>query len=105
MTDSHYFSITLRVVLNFSHIRGEGDTLLEAIEEAISIGRETGASVQISHFKAARKSNWEKSTKALELIGQARSTGLDVTADLYPFIKLSFSIKYTEYALRRPKTL
>ena len=50
LTDSHYFSITLRVVLNFSHIRGEVDTLLEAIEEAIRIGRETGAAVQISHF-------------------------------------------------------
>jgi len=69
----------------FSHIRGEGDTLLEAIEEAIRIGRETGASVQISHFKAARQSNWEKSQKALELIGQAQSTGLDITADLYPY--------------------
>jgi len=69
----------------FSHIRGEGDTLLEAIEEAIRIGRETGASVQISHFKAARKSNWEKSQKALELISRAQAEGLDVTTDLYPY--------------------
>lgn len=69
----------------FSHIRGEGDTLLQAIEEAIRIGRETGASVQISHFKAARQGNWEKSQKALELISRARSTGLDITADLYPY--------------------
>ena len=69
----------------FSHIRGEGDTLLEAIAEAIRIGRETGASVQISHFKAARQSNWDKSQKALELISQAQSKGLDVTADLYPY--------------------
>ncbi len=69
----------------FSHIRGEGDTLLEAIEEAIRIGRETGAAVQISHFKAARQSNWDKSQQALELISRARSTGLDITADLYPY--------------------
>ena len=69
----------------FSHIRGEGDTLLEAIEEAIRIGRETGASVQISHFKAARQSNWAKSPQALELIRRAQSTGLDITADLYPY--------------------
>ena len=69
----------------FSHIRGEGDTLLEAIEEAIRIGRETGASVQISHFKAARQSNWDKSQKALDLISQARSAGLEITADLYPY--------------------
>jgi N-acyl-D-amino-acid deacylase len=69
----------------FSHIRGEGDTLLEAIGEAIRIGRETGASVQISHFKAARQRNWDKSQQALELISRAQSTGLDITADLYPY--------------------
>jgi N-acyl-D-amino-acid deacylase len=69
----------------FSHIRGEGDTLLEAIAEAINIGRETGASVQISHFKAAPKDNWEKSAQGLQLIEQARAEGLDVTADLYPY--------------------
>jgi N-acyl-D-amino-acid deacylase len=69
----------------FSHIRGEGDTLLEAVTEAIHIGRETGASVQISHFKAARQSNWAKSPQALELIRLAQTQGLDITADLYPY--------------------
>jgi N-acyl-D-amino-acid deacylase len=69
----------------FSHIRGEGDTLLEAVAEAIRIGRETGAAVQISHFKAARQSNWAKSPQALELIRRAQSQGLDITADLYPY--------------------
>ncbi len=69
----------------FSHIRGESDTLLEAIEEAIDIGRVGGASVQISHFKAAPKHNWEKSALGLQLIEQARAEGLDVTADLYPY--------------------
>lgn len=69
----------------FSHIRGEGDTLLEAVAEAIRIGRESGAAVQISHFKAARQSNWGKSPQALELIRQAQAEGLDITADLYPY--------------------
>jgi N-acyl-D-amino-acid deacylase len=69
----------------FSHIRGEGDTLLEAVAEAIGIGRETGASVQISHFKAARRDNWPKSPEALELIRRAQAEGLDITADLYPY--------------------
>jgi N-acyl-D-amino-acid deacylase len=69
----------------FSHIRGEGDTLLEAVEEAIRIGREAGAAVQISHFKAARQSNWAKSPQALELIRRAQSQSLDITADLYPY--------------------
>ena len=70
----------------FSHIRGEGETLLEAIAEAIRIGRETGAAVQISHFKAAGPDNWYKAAQALELIDQARAEGLDVTADMYPYL-------------------
>lgn len=69
----------------FSHIRGEGETLLEAIAEAIHIGRETGAAVQISHLKAARRDNWDKAEQALELIDRARAEGLDVTADMYPY--------------------
>ncbi len=69
----------------FSHIRDEGDGLLEAVAEAIRIGRETGAAVQISHFKAAARHNWEKSAQALELIQQARQEGLDVTVDMYPY--------------------
>jgi N-acyl-D-amino-acid deacylase len=70
----------------FSHIRGEGDTLLEAIAEAIRIGRETGAAVQISHYKAAGRENWDKAQRGLELIDQAREEGLDVTADMYPYL-------------------
>ena len=60
--------------------------LLEAVAEAIRIGRETGAAVQISHFKAAGSENWHKSALALELIDQARDEGLDVTADMYPYL-------------------
>jgi len=70
----------------FSHIRGEGETLFEAISEAIRIGRETDTAVQISHFKASGKSNWDKSAKALELIDNAHADGLDVSMDMYPYI-------------------
>ena len=49
----------------FSHIRGEAETLLEAVAEAIRIGRETGAAVQVSHFKAADRQNWDKSARLL----------------------------------------
>jgi len=73
----------------FSHIRGEGETLLEAISEAIRIGRETGAAVQISHFKATGHDNWPKSAQALELIDRARDKGLDITADIYPYLASS----------------
>jgi len=76
----------------FSHIRGEGDRLLEAVGEAIRIGRETGASVQISHFKAAQKANWDKSEKALDMIRQAQAEGLEVTVDMYPYLAGSTSL-------------
>ena len=76
----------------YSHIRGEGATLLQAVAEAIHIGRETGAAVQISHFKAAGRDNWHKAAQALDLIDQARAEGLDVTADVYPYLAGSTSL-------------
>lgn len=70
----------------FSHIRGEAAQLLEAVREAIRIGRETGASVEIGHFKAAGRENWPKAAQALELIERARGEGVDVTTDMYPYL-------------------
>ena len=70
----------------FSHIRGEADTLLTAISEAIQIGRESGAAVQISHFKVAGRKNWDTVERALALIDEARAEGLNVTTDLYPYL-------------------
>ena len=71
--------------LYFSHARGEAGTVIEAYTEAIEIGRQAGAGVQISHFKATGRENWDKAAPALELIDNARSEGLDVTADMYPY--------------------
>jgi N-acyl-D-amino-acid deacylase len=68
-----------------SHIRGEGDTLLPAIAEAIEVGRRARLPVQISHLKAAGPANWPKMSQAIELIEAARADGLDVTADMYPY--------------------
>jgi N-acyl-D-amino-acid deacylase len=79
----------------FSHIRGEAHTLLDAVTEAIRIGRETTAPVQISHFKAVGRDNWDQSVAALELIGQARTEGLDATADLYPYLASSTGLSAT----------
>ena len=76
----------------FSHIRGEGHTLLEAVAEAIRIGRETGAAVEIGHFKAAGEINWPKAVQALVLIDSARAEGLDVTMDMYPYLAGSSSL-------------
>jgi N-acyl-D-amino-acid deacylase len=81
--------------LYFSHIRGEGNTLLDSVAEAIRIGREAGAPVQISHFKAVGEPNWPKSAAALDLIDQARAEGVDVTADLYPYLASSTGLSAT----------
>lgn len=75
--------------LYFSHIRGEGETLLEAVEEAIRIGREAGVPVQIAHFKATGESNWGKTVDSLRLVAEGRAKGVDVTFDQYPYIASS----------------
>ncbi len=69
-----------------SHIRSEADHLLEAIDEAIEIGREGGVPVEIYHLKAAGRRNWEKAAAAIARINAARSQGLDVGADMYPYV-------------------
>jgi len=72
--------------LYFSHVRGEAETVIEAVTEAIEIGRQAGVPVQISHFKAGPRNNWDKAPLALELMDRARAQGLDVTADMYPYL-------------------
>lgn len=72
-----------------SHMRSEGDRLLEAITEAIRIGEEAGIPVQISHLKTGGERNWHKLDEAFELIERARDRGVDVTADRYPYIASS----------------
>ncbi|NMB24460.1 MAG: D-aminoacylase [Firmicutes bacterium] len=78
-----------KVVANFhglyaSHIRGEAYTLLQAVTEALAIGNSSGVKVEISHHKAAGKSNWGKVRDSLALI-EAAAMGQDVTYDLYPY--------------------
>ena len=68
-----------------THLRSEADQLLEAIDEAIRIGREGGVPVEIYHLKAAGERNWPKAIEAIEAIDAARAEGLDVGADMYPY--------------------
>jgi dihydroorotase/N-acyl-D-amino-acid deacylase len=68
-----------------SHIRSEGDGLLEATAELIEVVRQSGAAGEISHLKCYGRDNWGKADQALDLIEAARSEGLDVTADQYPY--------------------
>jgi N-acyl-D-amino-acid deacylase len=76
----------------FTHIRGEGETLLTAIEEAIEIGRRAGLPVQIAHLKAAGQAHWPLLDRTLALIDQARQEGIDVCADRYPYIASSTTL-------------
>jgi N-acyl-D-amino-acid deacylase len=66
-----------------THMRNEGDFLLEAIDEAIRIGREGGVPVEIYHLKAAGNANWPKIPAAIAKIDSARAAGQDVQADMY----------------------
>ncbi|MCP4045884.1 MAG: D-aminoacylase, partial [Gammaproteobacteria bacterium] len=68
-----------------SHIRNEFELLIEAIEEAITIGREAGIRVQVSHLKVADNSMWGDSTKILNLLETARADGVDIAVDQYPY--------------------
>jgi len=68
-----------------SHIRNEGDYLLESIDELIEISREAGISAEIYHLKASGQSNWSKLDLAIEKIQQARNDGLPITADIYTY--------------------
>jgi N-acyl-D-amino-acid deacylase len=68
-----------------SHVRSEDRWFWEAIEEIIEIGRETEMPVQISHIKLAMQSTQNKAGKLIEILDAARASGVDVTADIYPY--------------------
>jgi N-acyl-D-aspartate/D-glutamate deacylase len=64
-------------------MRNEGDQLLEAIDEALRIGRAAGAPVHIFHLKTAGRANWGKMDLAITRIQAARAAGQEVAADIY----------------------
>jgi N-acyl-D-amino-acid deacylase len=68
-----------------SHVRGEGAHLLSAIEELITISRETGIRAEIYHLKASGKENWPLFDRAIARVEQARVEGLAITADVYTY--------------------
>ena len=68
-----------------SHIRSEGDELVEAVEEALEIGWRSGCAVQLSHHKASRRRNWGKVHDTLARVDRARDRGLDAVVDQYPY--------------------
>src|SRR4030043_1972292 len=75
-----------------SHIRGEGATLMEALDEAIGIGKKGGVRGEVSHLKAMGKDNWGRGKEALLKLEKARQSGGDIAADQYPYEATSTSL-------------
>src|SRR5260370_6794694 len=70
-----------------THMRNESSKVLEAIGESLEIGRRANIPVHIYHLKAAGEENWPLMQRAIDMIGKARADGMDVTADIYPYIR------------------
>lgn len=68
-----------------SHIRNETDGVEGAVREALTVGRESGAAVHLSHHKAAGSDNWGRVERTLKMVDEARARGQDVTLDVYPY--------------------
>ena len=68
-----------------SHLRSEGNRLLEAVDELITIASEAGARAEIYHLKAAGRSNWDKLDDVIARVEAARARGVEVTADIYTY--------------------
>ena len=68
-----------------SHMRSEGNRLLEAVDELVTIAREAGIGAEIYHLKAAGRDNWDKFPQVFAAIEAARAEGLDITADMYAY--------------------
>ncbi|HMJ71121.1 MAG TPA: D-aminoacylase [Cyclobacteriaceae bacterium] len=83
----------------FTHMRNEGDRLLEAIDEALRIGAAAGTPVHIFHLKTAGQGNWGKMDLALARVKAARAEGQEVGVDVYPYINNGLGIR----ALLHPK--
>jgi len=75
-----------------SHMRDEGDSVVQAIEEALLISKEANIPVEISHFKLSGQQNWGRSRETVAIISRAREQGIEVTIDQYPYTASSTSI-------------
>jgi N-acyl-D-amino-acid deacylase len=68
-----------------SHLRSEGNRLIEAVQELIRISREAAIPAEIYHLKAAGRANWPKMDKVIAIVEEARNKGLKITADMYTY--------------------
>jgi N-acyl-D-amino-acid deacylase len=79
------------------HMRNEGPMLFEAVGEAMEIAEKSGVRFEISHLKAVGEDNWGKLPKVLEMLDEAKARGVDISADVYPYLASS-----TELAIVLP---
>jgi len=75
-----------------THLRNEGDTLIESVQEALNVAEAAGVPLQLSHHKAEGRANWGKVYTTLEMIESARSRGMDVQTDQYPYTAFMTSL-------------
>jgi N-acyl-D-amino-acid deacylase len=68
-----------------THVRNESDHVLDALQEAITIGSRSGCPVHVSHHKTAGRANWGKTKATLAMLERARAEGVDITIDVYPY--------------------
>lgn len=78
-----------------SHIRGEGRTLMKAVREAITIGREAHVRVEVSHHKACGPANFGQVIETIRLMESARAEGVDIAFDVYPYTASCTSLDST----------
>jgi len=71
--------------LYISHLRSEGNRLLQGLDELITIARDAGIRAEVYHLKAAGRSNWDKMSEVIRIIESARAEGLAITADMYTY--------------------
>lgn len=69
-----------------THMKSEGDIILDCISQAAEIGKESGVSLEISHLKAASKKYWGKVDDIMKLIDNKRGEGVNIDFDVYPYI-------------------
>ncbi|MFQ6110153.1 MAG: amidohydrolase family protein [Candidatus Aminicenantales bacterium] len=77
-----------------THMRDEGDHLLESLDESIEVARKAGVNLQISHFKVAYPRNWQKVDEALRKIEEAKKEGISISCDRYPYIAGSTGLSF-----------
>ena len=87
-----------------THLRSEGDQIVPALQEALSIAKQADVPLNISHFKLVQYQNWGKEDQVVQLLEQAIGQGQKVFADVYPYLAPDYAINrpLSEWAKRLP---